>query len=130
MQKKPKKTIPLLELYAYNATTPSRMLLKKYGKADANGYEDLQNKLSELYAEQTDKKAIEKEFAQFHPHKDFILKYLTPPPVETKVIIPEAISAAEGMAAPTQILTKDDKLLLFGVVGLVSIVAMVIYTKK
>lgn len=95
--KKPKPdNISLVELFAINATGPSRQLLKKYGKQDATGYEDLMDKLSDLVKTAKDKVEIEKAFADIHPHKDFILKYLTPPPTKTKVILSEPESSCEG----------------------------------
>lgn len=38
-----------------------------------------------MYAYSPKKIDIEKEFAEIHPHKDFILKYLAPKPVEKPV---------------------------------------------
>ncbi len=129
--KKKKQTVPMMELLAYNSTDSARALLKKHGAEDAHGYLDLQHKLSDLYAGAKDKLEIEKSFAEIHPHKDFILKHLSPPPVKTKVIIGEPLSALEGEKQPEikQGLSSNDKFLI-STVAIVGIVALVIYTKK
>ncbi len=129
--KKPKPTIPLLELLAKNSTAGSRALLKKYGFEDATGYDDLKLRLASMYNQAKDKIEIEKDFAEIHPHKELILKYLVPPVPPTKVIVPEPVAAADGVTMPTvsNELTKDDKLLI-SALAIVGIVAMVIYTKK
>jgi len=88
--------IPLLELIAMNSTGKARNLLSKYGKEDAVSYADLEQRLADLYAGAKDKLEIEMEFANIHPHKDFILKNLAPPPTKTKVIIPEKAASADG----------------------------------
>lgn len=85
MAKQPKpKQIRITEIIAVNKTADARKLLKKYGMPDAKGYADLENKLSELYNKVEDKKQLEKEIAEMHPHKRFILDNLSPAPVETK----------------------------------------------
>ena len=74
--KQPKKDITLMTLLAYEATGDSRKLLKKYNMPDAKSYGDLEIKLCELYYNTADeeKKALEKELAQIHPHKKWILR--------------------------------------------------------
>lgn len=79
--KKPKTKISLLTLLANTKTADARQLLKKYGKGDATDYNDLALKLAELYQSSDEKVAIEKEFAEMHPHKDLILRNLTPKPI-------------------------------------------------
>jgi len=69
-----KKEITLMTLLANEATANSRKLLKKYNKADAKDCADLEVKLAQLYFGTPDKLAIEKDFAEIHPHKDWILK--------------------------------------------------------
>jgi hypothetical protein len=131
---KPKKPkVPLMELYAYNATIPSRQLLRKHGVADAIGYLDLQQKLTDLYQSKDDKITIEKEFAEIHPHKDFILKYLSPPPVVTTVKVAEPISAAEGTKTidiPTQNIQALNPNILVASVAMVAITGLIIYAIK
>lgn len=86
MAKKPKpKHIRIQELLALNNTAGARKLLQKHGKEDAKDYVDLEYKLTQLYKEQDDKKAFEKELAEIHPHKNFILKYLAPSITETAI---------------------------------------------
>ncbi len=132
-QPQPKPKIELMELLAFNATASSRKLLLKYGRPDAKGYGDLQEKLTDLYKSETDKLAIEKDLAAIHPHRDFILKYLAPAPVETKIILPEPTSAAagqeqkinQGPASPL----KDEKFLI-AAVAIVGIVGIIVYATK
>jgi hypothetical protein len=131
-KKKPQTPIPMLELLAFNAIGPARQLLKKHGKEDASNEKDLQAKLENLHATSTDKLALEKEFAEIHPHKDFILKYLTPEPapaVKTTVTIPEAISAAEGVPAGIEPLRVNTEFLI-SAVAIVAIAGLVIYSTK
>lgn len=134
-QPKPSQAIPLLELYAYNATSASRKLLKKYGKADAKGFKDLQEKLKQLYASQSDIIKIEKDFAEIHPHREFILKYLTPPPAQTKVVVQEPTSALEGEktkpATPGIQINPNVLIVSMASVTIVGIIALtLIYNKK
>ena len=129
--KKQKPTIPLLELLAINATGPARLLLKKHGKQDADGYEDLQYKLAELYDSEKDKLAIEKEFAEIHPHKEFILKYLTP---QTTITIPEPTSACDGNENKLQVEGLKPEVnnnnFLISAVAIVGIVSLTIYASR
>jgi len=82
-QKKEYKT--LLSVLANGSTDNARKLLKKHSGEDAKDTKDLELKLAKMYAYSPKKIDIEKEFAQIHPHKDFILKYLAPKPVEKPV---------------------------------------------
>jgi hypothetical protein len=79
--KKPKAKISLLTLLANTKTADARRLLKKYGQTDAKDYNDLALKLAELYQSSSEKVAIEKEFAEMHPHKALILRNLVPKPL-------------------------------------------------
>ena len=63
-----------MTLLANEATADSRKILKKYGKADAKSCGDLEVKLAELYYSAPDKKMLEKELADIHPHTKWILK--------------------------------------------------------
>lgn len=138
-----------MELLAYNSSIPARKILKKYGKADATGYKDLQIRLQQLYLEVPDKIELEKQLAEIHPHKDLILKYLSPtPPVDTKVIVKEPMSACEGnpdcgcnkkmssAEGNTATMTADlikpavNTDLLISSVAIVAIVGLVIYSLK
>lgn len=97
-----RKDITLMTLLANESTVDSRKLLKKYGKQDAADYEDLEVKLSKLYLETDDKVKLEKELADIHPHKKWLLKN-TEPVIEVKkeeVVVkaePETKSNADGM---------------------------------
>ena len=69
-----KNEITLMTLLANEATADSRKLLKKYNKPEARDCADLEVKLAQLYFDTPDKLAIEKDFAEIHPHKNWILK--------------------------------------------------------
>lgn len=73
-----KQEITLMTLLANESTSGARKLLKKYNKPDADGFQDLEVKLAKLYYEAPDKIAIEKEMAEIHPHKNWLLKTLKP----------------------------------------------------
>jgi hypothetical protein len=95
---KPKKQeISLMTILAYEATSGSRKLLKQYGREDAKNYVDLENKLTDLYYATEDKPKLERELAEIHPHKNWILKTLAPAPVveEKKEIVVEAAPAEQ-----------------------------------
>jgi len=78
MEKKKKPQISLITLLAYQRTPQLRALLKKYGIEDAKNYSDLEVKIAQLYSNSDNKMEMEKEFAELHPHKSFILKHLAP----------------------------------------------------
>lgn len=95
-----KKDISLLTLLANESTADSRKLLKKYGKEDSTDYEDLEKKLADLYFSSTDKIQLEKEMAQIHPHKKWLLKYETPK-VEIKKEEPKVNIVVKEEKVPT-----------------------------
>lgn len=75
MEVQKKKIDGLLSLLANESTNKSRGLLKKYNQPDAKNHTDLELKLANLYKTSADKKLMDKEFCEIHPHRDFILKY-------------------------------------------------------
>jgi hypothetical protein len=75
-QQKQYKT--LLSVLAEGSTDKALALLKKHSGEDARDIKELEAKLSRVWAVAPYKKEIEKEFAEIHPHKDFILKYIQP----------------------------------------------------
>jgi hypothetical protein len=77
-----KKDITLMTLIANEATADARNILKKYGKPDADGYDDLEVKLADLYFKADDKNKLEKELAEIHPHKKWLMRVLVPPVIE------------------------------------------------
>lgn len=85
-QKREYKT--LLAVLANGSAEKASALLKKYSGETAQNPQDLQVKLARLYAVSPSKLDLEKEFAEIHPHKDFILKY-TKPKVELQPLQPE-----------------------------------------
>lgn len=131
-KRKPKPKITITELLAYNSIGPSRKLIMKYGIPDAISEIDLQDKLTSLHDNAKDKIEIEQAFAEIHPHKDFILKYLSPPPVETQVILPESKSSAEGDAIKIsdQLNILKHNNVLIASIAVVGIVGLVIYMTK
>lgn len=89
MDQRRKKIDGLLSLLSVEATRESRDLLIKHGKPDAKNYKDLESKLAELFHSCDDKKALEKELCEIHPHRQFILRYVEKPaPKETKIEAP------------------------------------------
>ena len=107
-QKVKRDPITITELLATNKTADCRRLLQQNGLEDANSYEDLQDKLVQLYRNSPDKRDIEKQVALMHPHKDFILKYCAPP-----VKVPADIKVSPGTpstdAGTTQVIVNDYK---------------------
>lgn len=77
--------ITIMELLAVNRTAQARQLLSKYNIEAPKNYVDLQEKLAQLYANCPDKKQIEKEFVDMHPHKEWILDYVEPAPAKTEI---------------------------------------------
>ena len=65
-----------MTLLANEATKESAQILEKYKKPKAQNHSDLEVKLAELYFEQPDKLQIEKELAEIHPHKKWIVRTL------------------------------------------------------
>jgi hypothetical protein len=109
-QQKQYKT--LLSVLASGSTPEARRLLKECTGEDAFSEQDLEQKLTRLYIDSTSKLDLEKDFADIHPHKDFILKYC-----ETKSIMPmnepinvnklnssntEVVKQVEIITAPTK----------------------------
>jgi hypothetical protein len=77
----------LISVLSRGSTGEARQLLKKHSGQDATNYSDLEFKLAKFYANSPDKVTLEKEFANIHPHKDFILKYLAPAtPIDVPLI--------------------------------------------
>ncbi len=167
MDKRREKIDGLLSLLSVEATKGSRDLLKKHGKPDAKNYKDLESKLAELFHACDDKKALEKELCEIHPHRQFILRYVEKPvekptskveapngvvmtPDGIKEILREYISSnsenfsncagnpncncgsssftgGSGTQAPTPI---NNTVMLMGVLGVVAIVGLLVYSKK
>lgn len=74
--KKTKQYRTLLSVLANGSTEKASGVLKKYSGETAKDTKDLEIKLAKMYAVSPSKLDIEKEFAEIHPHKDFILKYV------------------------------------------------------
>ena len=66
-----------MTILANEATRQSQALLKKYNKSNAQSYSELEMKLAELYFEpKMDKIVLEKELAEIHPHKKWLVRTL------------------------------------------------------
>lgn len=87
--RKKKPDITLMTILAYESTDASKQLLEKYKRPKAKDYKDLEVKLAELYFDTTDKKSLEEEMAEIHPHKNWLFKTLPQEPeiVEKEVFI-------------------------------------------
>lgn len=156
-----KKDITLMGVIANASTGDARRLLKKYNEPDALNHEDLEYKLTKIYKNADDKKVLEKELAEIHPHKDFILKNLSvkEAPIQldpTEMKIEEEIkkpctcqlettmsymdgnkscscgcSGFDGQQTNSQPLIKNDNTVaVLGVLGIITIFAMIIINKK
>ena len=93
--------ITLMTLLANEATDGSRKLLKKYGESDAKNHKYLEVKLAELYFKTPDKVQLEKELAELHPHKKWILKNTEPEVKITETVIEEKKSNLDDNDCPT-----------------------------
>jgi hypothetical protein len=104
--KQPKKDITLMTLLAYESTAPARKLLQKHGFEDAKSYGDLEVKLAELYFDSPNKMEIEKELAEIHPHKDWLLRVtkVNEPIKEEKIEV-----KSEPIAPPTPAIISELK---------------------
>jgi hypothetical protein len=96
-----KQRVSLLGVIANGSTGDARRLLKKYNEPDAVNHKDLEMKLSKLYAKTDDKIQLEKEIAEIHPHKEFILHNLRPvkPTPEPEITIQEVEAKTKEMAS-------------------------------
>lgn len=74
-KRKKKKFDTLLSTLANGATEDSKALLSANG---INDHSNLQGQLANFWNNNADKKAVEKAFAEIHPHRDFILRYNSP----------------------------------------------------
>ena len=155
-----KKDITLMGVLANGSTADARRLLKKYNEPDAVNHEDLEFKLTKIYKNADDKKILEKELAEIHPHKDFILKNLSISEVAktdpTEMIVEEetvkpckcelettmsymdgekscscGCSGFDGQTNSSQpIIKTDNTVAVLGVLGIITIFAMIIINKK
>lgn len=95
-----KREITLMTLLAYDATASARELLKKHNVPDATNVADLEKKLSDLYLSSSDKIALEKELANLHPHKNWLIQTLD---LIEKSKQPEQEQSPEDIPAPTKV---------------------------
>jgi hypothetical protein len=95
----------LISLLALGSTDKSQDVLKQNGIEPAQSYEELEYKLAKLYSKAEDKVALEKKFAEIHPHSKFILKYLGKKPygVEDIEQRPEDAQAMSTETTPPKI---------------------------
>lgn len=126
-----------MTLVAYEATKQGDELIQKYGIEKATSYQDLERKLSELYGQVPDKIAYERELAEIHPHKKWLLKYIEPKIKEVKVEVPvpaplEIKSNADGLAdksAGNSVLqqapmSSTDYIAIMGIIGVVGVLSL------
>lgn len=156
MQKGNKK-ITIMGLLANSSTDDARLLLKKYGYPNARNKAELELLLAKMYKDADDKKQVEKDFAEIHPHKNFLKRYLTTEtPKESVEIVAEKIvetplttieestsncngdttcscckSSFDGDQKSSSLkFSENDKLIILGMFGIVSILALVIVSQK
>lgn len=144
-----------MQLLANCSTKESLALLEKYNFPKPRNKKELEFFLAKLYKEADDKKQIEKDFAEIHPHINFLKKYvlceekpktdLVVESVASPIIttLPEPTSNCEGKCNCTKctsnfdgniekqsINLSNDKILIFGMFGIISILALVIVNQK
>lgn len=144
-------------LLANCSTDDARLLLKKYGYPNARNRAELELGLAKIYKDADDKKQIEKDFAEIHPHKNFLKRYfITETPKDSVEVVAEKIvetpltSIEEGASSYNGETTcscckssfdgnqkssslkfsENDKLIILGMFGIVSILALVIVSQK
>ena len=104
--KKQKDFSTLLSCLSNGATGDARKLLKKYSGEEAVSTKDLELKLAKVYASSTSKYDLEKEFADIHPHKEFILRYNKPiQVVEENPIVEKPVEVKQDTEKP---IIEDD----------------------
>lgn len=128
----------LLSVLAQGATDEAQRVLVENGLPEATTYEELEFNLAKAYSNANDKIALERKFAEIHPHSAFILKYLAPKKVEEpekeveteerKPTVVELTSNASGdcgcSSAEGSMMPEQPKI-HFNTLALVSIVAIV-----
>lgn len=95
-----KREITLMTLLAWDATASARELLKKHNIPDAVNVADLEKKLSDLYLSSSDKIALEKELANIHPHRNWLIRTLD---LIEKSKQPQQEKPTEDIPAPTKV---------------------------
>lgn len=78
-----KQNISLQELIAINNPSKAKALVVKYGYKPARNYNDLIQKLFRLTKEHREDAL--NDLVDIHPHKDLIIHYALPTPIETEV---------------------------------------------
>lgn len=156
--------ITIMGLLAECSTDDARKLLVKYNMPHAKNKAELELSLARLYKNTDDKKKLERDFAQIHPHRRFLEKYnvkqspITPKETNEDKIeniindakkvteMPELFSNLTNKKdcncqnsdfsncdatnnASTNIMDKD-KLIVFGMFGIVSILALIIVSQQ
>lgn len=154
MQKGNKK-ITIMGLLANCSTDDARKLLKKYGYPNARNKSELELQLANLYKDADDKKQVEEDFANIHPHKNFLKRYLIEPKESIEVVAEKIVetplttieeptsncngdnscscckSSFDGSEKSNSAKnTENDKLIVMGMFGIVSILALVIISQK
>ena len=77
IHKAKKREITLMTVLANEATNKSQAILQKYNQSKAQSYQELEMKLAELYFKpKMDKVLLEKELAEIHPHKEWMIRTL------------------------------------------------------
>lgn len=162
MRRETNRKITIMGLLAECSTDDARKLLKKYGLPEARNTQELEFQLAKLYKTCDDKKQLERDFAEIHPHKEFLKKYLLPPPPKKEDVVIEDLTPApivinenktpeletnfngasypynnqvfsgfDGNQNNSNILSNDkDKLIIFGMFGFVSILALVLISRN
>jgi hypothetical protein len=149
---KKKEYKSLLSLLATSSPEEAVTLIIKEGGEKPRNTGEIEFKLAKVYAASTRKPELEKKFAEMHPHKNFILKYLTPKEepkeVVKEVIVSDNTIPADGRCGCNRCKcgcqnysnadgsqdnkpTKDNTtVIVLGLVSIVAIVSMFSYLQK
>jgi hypothetical protein len=149
---KKKEYKSLLTILTISNPSACKEILAKYSNdSSVRDMKELQMKLARTYAVSSNKIDMERDFAQIHPHKDFIMKYFLPKeefvvkdsPVMIETPAEPTKSAngcncecskysnAEGNSpAPQGESISSNSIMMLSIVGIVAIVGMVSYMKR
>lgn len=104
--KKPNK-VTIMSVLANGNTGGACGILQEYGYPKPKNHADLEFKLAQLYRNSSEKRDLERKFAEVHPHKDLILKYCSPrPEFQEKVTEPTVESPIVSESMKTDIIVE------------------------
>lgn len=154
MQNKQKEYRSLLYIIANSCPSGCIEILKKYNgeKCTSKNPKEIEMKLARMYALSASKIDIEKDFANIHPHKNFILKNAETPKSKERdlvvskddgvinPIIVEKAPVIEDMKhssidATNETTTRSNlelniPIIALSIVGIIALTGMILYAKR